>query len=193
MSFHYWKNQGQPDKRHFVNLSNSYHGETLGALALGNVSLYKDTYAPLLLGVITAPSLDAWQAEPGETAAEVAQRQFAHMERILAERHQEICAVVVEPLVQCAGNMRMYDPLYLRLLRDACDRYAVHLIADEIAVGFGRTGTLFACEQAGIRPDFLCLSKELTGGYLPLSVVLTSSRVYGAFYDDYARPTAHMA
>ena len=186
MSFHYWKNLGQPGKRHFVNLSNSYHGETLGALALGDVSLYKDTYAPLLMGVLTAPSPDAWNREPGETAADVAERQFIHMERLLAERHPEICAVVVEPLVQCAGNMRMYDPIYLTRLRDACNRYNVHLIADEIAVGFGRTGTLFACEQAGISPDFLCLSKGLTAGYLPLSVVLTSNTVYNAFYDDYA-------
>ena len=101
---------------------------------------------------------------------------FAHMERALAQNHGEVAAVIVEPLVQCAGGMRMYDPVYLQLLRAACDRYGVHLIADEIAVGFGRTGTMFACEQAGIRPDFLCLSKGLTGGYLPLSVVLTTER-----------------
>ncbi|HUA90109.1 MAG TPA: aminotransferase class III-fold pyridoxal phosphate-dependent enzyme, partial [Steroidobacteraceae bacterium] len=104
----------------------------------------------------------------------------------------EACAVIVEPLVQCAGGMRMYDPLYLALLREACDRHGVHLIADEIAVGFGRTGTLFACEQAGVRPDFLCLSKGLTAGYLPLSTVITTEGVYAAFYDEYVKLNAFL-
>ncbi|MAL99544.1 MAG: adenosylmethionine--8-amino-7-oxononanoate transaminase [Alteromonadaceae bacterium] len=185
MSYHYWKNSGKPRKKNFVNLGNSYHGETLGALALGDVALYKDTYQPLLMDVITAPSPDAYNREPGESWEDYALRQFAAMEQILAEQHEEICAVVVEPLIQCAGSMRMYHPIYLTKLREACDRYNVHLIADEIAVGFGRTGTLFACEQASITPDFMCLSKGLTAGYLPLSVVLTHDRMYDAFYDDY--------
>ena len=185
MSYHYWKNCGRPDKKNFVNLSNSYHGETLGALALGDVALYKDTYQPLLMEVITAPSPDAFHREPGESWEAIALRKFLEMEAILAERHDEICAVVIEPLIQCAGSMRMHHPIYLKKLREACDRYEVHLIADEIAVGFGRTGTLFACEQADISPDFLCLSKGLTAGYLPLSVVLTGQKVYDAFYDDY--------
>jgi adenosylmethionine-8-amino-7-oxononanoate aminotransferase len=117
---------------------------------------------------------------------------FAQMEATLERHADEVCAVVVEPLVQCAGSMRMYHPAYLALLRDACDRHGVHLIADEIAVGFGRTGTMFACEQAAIAPDFLCLSKGLTGGYLPLSVVLTGERVYEAFYDEYANLRAFL-
>ncbi len=192
MSFHYWQNVGQRRKTRFVCLSNSYHGETLGALAVGDVALYKATYAPLLMDVITVPGPDCWQREPGESCADVARRRMADMERVLAQHAEEICAVIVEPLVQCAGNMRMYDPLYLTLLREACDRHGVHLIADEIAVGFGRTGTLFACEQAGIRPDFLCLSKGLTGGFLPLSVVLTTDPVYQAFYDDYEKLTAFL-
>jgi adenosylmethionine-8-amino-7-oxononanoate aminotransferase len=192
MSFHYWRNAGRPGKKRFITLANSYHGETLGALAVGNVALYKDIYAPLLMDVITAPSPDAFECERGETPEEVARRQFDVLRTLLERYAGETAAVIVEPLVQCAGNMRMYHPLYLRLLRQACDEYGVHLIADEIAVGFGRTGTLFACEQAGITPDFLCLSKGLTGGYLPLSAVLTTSAVYEAFYDEYVKLTAFL-
>jgi adenosylmethionine-8-amino-7-oxononanoate aminotransferase len=185
MSFHYWRNVGEPRRTRFVNLSNSYHGETLGALAAGDVPLYKETYQPLLMGVLTVPSPDCWHRAPGESCAEHSRRMIEPMRETLERHAEEVCAVVVEPLVQCAGFMRMYDPVYLRLLRELCDRYRVHLIADEVAVGFGRTGTLFACEQAGISPDFLCLSKGLTAGYLPLAATLTSERVYGAFYDDY--------
>ncbi len=185
MSFHYWKNVGRPQKTRFITLSNSYHGETLGALAVGNVDLYKETYKPLLMDVITVPSPDCFDREPGESWESHTRKMFAHMEQALEKHHAETAAVILEPLVQCAGNMRMYHPVYLKLLRETCDRHGVHLIADEIAVGFGRTGTLFASEQAGISPDFLCLSKGLTGGYLPLSVVLTREAVYQAFYDDY--------
>lgn len=184
MSFHFWQNTGQPRKTRFVTLTNSYHGETLGALAVGSVELYKAIYRPLLMDVITVASPDAFLAEPGETPADVARRRAAELESVLAAQADEIAAVILEPLVQCAGNMRMYDPLYLKRVREACDRHGIHLIADEIAVGFGRTGTLFAHEQAGIRPDFLCLSKGLTGGFLPLSVVLSTDRIYDAFYDD---------
>ena len=186
MSFHYWRNSGKTDKHRFVTLTNSYHGETLGALSVSDVGLYKETYGPLLLEPITIASPDCFEREAGDSWENHSRKMFAPMEDCLAERGESICAVIVEPLVQCAGGMRMYHPVYLRLLREACDRHGVHLIADEIAVGFGRTGTFFACEQAGISPDFLCLSKGLTGGYLPLSVVLTGEDVYQAFYDDYA-------
>ena len=192
MSFHYWRNQGQAQKTRFITLENSYHGETLGALAVGNVPLYKETYAPLLMDVITVPGPDCYYREAGESWADYSIRRFALMERTLQNQCHTVSAVIIEPLVQCAGNMRMYDPVYLKLLREACDKYNVHLIADEIAVGFGRTGTLFACEQATISPDFMCLSKGLTGGYLPLSAVLTTSQVYQAFYDDYQNMTAFL-
>lgn len=192
MSFHYWRNLGQGQKTKFITLENSYHGETLGALAVGNVALYKETYAPLLMDVISVASPDCFYREAEESWEAYSIRQFAKMERTLAEHADSVCAVIVEPLVQCAGNMRMYHPSYLRLLRQACDKYQVHLIADEIAVGFGRTGTLFACEQAAMSPDFICLSKGLTGGYLPLSAVLTSNQVYQAFYDDYQNLTAFL-
>ena len=185
MSFHYWRNRGETRRTRFICLSNSYHGETLGALAVGDVPLYKQTYEPLLLKAITVPSPDCFERAPGTSCAEHTRRKFAEMEAALARHAHETCAVIVEPLVQCAGYMRMYDPVYLSLLRAACDRYNVHLIADEVAVGFGRTGTLFACEQANVRPDFLCLGKGLTGGYLPLSVCLTTDELYGAFYGEY--------
>ena len=192
MSFHYWRNLGRTGKQRFVTLSNSYHGETLGALAVGNVELYKSIYRPLLMDVITVPSPDCFEREPGEDWAQHSRRKFAHMEAVLARHADEIAAVIVEPLVQCAAGMRMYDPIYLRLLREACDRYQVHLVADEIAVAFGRTGTLFACEQAGISPDLLCLSKGLTAGYLPLSAVMTTEPVYAAFYDEYTQLRAFL-
>jgi adenosylmethionine-8-amino-7-oxononanoate aminotransferase len=192
MSFHFWRNTGQQRKSRFITLSNSYHGETLGALAVGNVDLYKSIYRPLLMDVITVPSPDSFLRAPGESEVDHARRMFAPMEAALAEHHGEVAAVIVEPLVQCAGGMRMYDPEYLRLLRAACTHFGVHLIADEIAVGFGRTGTMFACEQAGITPDYLCLSKGLTGGYLPLSVVMTRDVIYDAFYDEYTKLNAFL-
>lgn len=191
MSFHYWRNVGERRTR-FINLANSYHGETLGALALGDVALYKETYEPLLLKPITVRSPDCYHREAGETWEAYSRRTFAEMDAALERHAHEVCAVVVEPLVQCAGSMRMYHPIYLKLLRDACDRHGVHLIADEIAVGFGRSGTMFACEQAGIAPDFLCLGKGLTGGYLPLSVCMTTATVYDAFYAEYTAQRAFL-
>ncbi|OGT33296.1 MAG: adenosylmethionine--8-amino-7-oxononanoate transaminase [Gammaproteobacteria bacterium RBG_16_51_14] len=192
MSFHYWRNCGRNEKTRFVTLDNSYHGETLGALAVGNLSLYRETYGPLLLDTLVAPSPDCFYRPPGVSWEEYSRERFMEMDHLLARHADEVCAVIVEPLVQCAGYMRMYHPVYLSLLREACDRYGVHLIADEIAVGFGRTGTLFACEQAPVSPDFMCLSKGLTGGYMPLSVTLTTEQIYRAFYNDYESMTAFL-
>ncbi|MGH8161660.1 MAG: adenosylmethionine--8-amino-7-oxononanoate transaminase [Gammaproteobacteria bacterium] len=187
MSFHYWRNVGRTKKQRFVTLGNGYHGETLGALGVGDVALFKKVYRPLLRDCFVAPSPAASFAETGESAEAFARRRFVDMEAILAAHHEEIAAVICEPLVQCAGGMRMYHPVYLELLRAACDRYEVHLIADEIAVGFGRTGSLFACEQAGITPDFMLLSKGITAGFLPLAAVMVGDDIYDAFYDDYSR------
>ena len=184
MSFHSWRNRGRDEKRNFLCLEGSYHGETIGALGVTDVALFRDAYAPLLRAAATVPTPDARRANDGETPADVARRAAAALERHIEEHHASIAALIVEPLVQCAGGMVMYDPEYLRLARSLCDRYEVHLICDEIAVGCGRTGTFFAHEQAGIRPDFLCLSKGISGGYLPLSIVLTTDAVYAAFYDD---------
>ena len=185
MSYHAWRNRGEAGRTKFVALSNSYHGETLGALAVGDVALYKETYEPLLMECLIAPSPDCYERAPGESCAELAERRADTLDELLEAHAGEIAAVILEPLVQCAGHMRMYDPVYLQRARAACDRHGIHLIADEVATGFGRTGPMFACEKANIEPDFLCLSKGLTGGYLPLSVVLTTESVYAAFYDDF--------
>ncbi|HET6914390.1 MAG TPA: adenosylmethionine--8-amino-7-oxononanoate transaminase [Rhodanobacteraceae bacterium] len=192
MSFHYWHNMGQRERTRFISLANAYHGETLGALSVSDLPLYRAVYAPLLLEPIVAPSPDWLDAEPGETPEEVAGRRLRDMRAILERHAHEACAVIVEPLVQCSGGMRMHSPAYLTGLRKLCDEYEVHLIADEIAVGFGRTGTMFACEQANITPDFLCLSKGLTGGALAMSAVLTTTRVYEAFLGDYAANNAFL-
>ena len=184
MSFHYWRNQGSPAKTRFVSLAGSYHGETLGALAVTDVRLFKDTYAPLVMTSTQVASPDWRLAEAGESAYDYAARCAAALERHLERHHGETAAFILEPLVQGASGMAMHDAEYLRRARSICDRYGVHLIADEIMTGFGRTGSFFAFDQAGITPDFLCLSKGITGGYLPLSVVMTRDAVYQAFYDD---------
>ncbi|HSV81027.1 MAG TPA: adenosylmethionine--8-amino-7-oxononanoate transaminase [Ramlibacter sp.] len=184
MSAHYWRNAGQPGKSRFIGLAGGYHGETVGALAVTDIAIFREAYAPLVRLGAVVPSPDARAAQPGESAADVALRAAAALEAWLEQHHASTAALIVEPLVQCAAGMAMHDPEYLRQARALCDRYAVHLVVDEIAVGFGRTGTLFAHQQAGIRPDFICLSKGLTGGTLPLSAVLTTDAVYAAFYDD---------
>jgi adenosylmethionine-8-amino-7-oxononanoate aminotransferase len=184
MAFHYWSNRGRRGKSRFVALQGGYHGETIGALAVTDVAIFRDAYAPLVRNGIVAPfpARDVDDHHFGGRNGAV--RAADALERILAERHGEIAALIVEPLVQGASGMRFYHPEYLRRARALCDRYEVLLIADEIMTGFGRTGTMFACEQAHIAPDLLCLSKGITGGYLPLSCVLSSDAVYAAFYDD---------
>jgi adenosylmethionine-8-amino-7-oxononanoate aminotransferase len=189
MSFHYWRNTGRPEKNQFLCLAGSYHGETVGALAVTDVALFKEAYAPLVRAATVIPSPDARLATAGETPVDVARRAATSLEQHLEKQSHQIAALIVEPLVQGAAGMVMYDPDYLRLARRLCDRYEVHLICDEIAVGCGRTGTFFAHEQAlidgqPIRPDLMCLSKGISGGYLPLSLVLSSDKIYEAFLDD---------
>jgi len=184
MSFHYWRNTGKTGKTRFISLQNSYHGETMGSLGVTDVAIFKDTYAPLLIQSAQVASPDFRLAETGESAEDFALRCAAQLEQYLAQHHNELAAFIIEPLVQCAAGMGMYHPAYLTKVREICSKYEVHLIADEIAVGFGRTGTMFACEQGNIRPDFICLSKGITGGYLPLSAVLTTDEIYQAFYHD---------
>lgn len=184
MAFHYFHNRDEHRRTRFIALENGYHGETIGALSVGDIPLYRRVYAPLLLESIFAPSPDAYLAEPGQSAEDYALQAADALQHLLEQSPGEICALILEPRVQCAGGMRMYHPAYLRRARELCDAHGVFLIADEIATGFGRTGTLFACEQAGVMPDLLCLSKGLTGGFLPLSAVLATQQLYDAFLDD---------
>jgi adenosylmethionine-8-amino-7-oxononanoate aminotransferase len=187
MSFHFWRNQGQTEKQEFICLKGSYHGETIGALAVTDVALFRDAYGPMIRNAHVVASPDARQVKEGGTAIDIARRAAADMERCLQERAGKIAAVILEPLVQCATGFAMHDSEYLRLVRALCDQYQVHLIGDEIAVGCGRTGTFFACENAQIWPDFVCLSKGISGGYLPLSLVMTREAIYQGFYDSDVR------
>ena len=184
MSYHAHKNNGEK-RTLFVSLKNSYHGETIGALSVGDVELYKQTYEPLLIRSI--------QTEvPRDKSKESALEAATKFEELCEQRAGEISALIIEPLVQGAGGMHMYHLEFVSLVSVTCKRYGIHLIADEVMVGFGRTGTMFACEQAKISPDFMVLSKGLTGGYLPLSVVLTTDAIYNSFYCDYSEQKAFL-
>ena len=192
MAAHYWANRGRPGKSRFVSLQGGYHGETAGALGVTDVPIFRAAYAPLVHGSIVAP-FPARHADDHRFGGMRGAIDAADaLGKILAERHAEIAAFIVEPLVQGASGMRFHHPEYLRRARELCTRHEVLFVADEIMTGFGRTGTMFACEQAGIAPDLLCLSKGITGGYLPLSCVLATDEVYAAFYDeDVARGFLH--
>ena len=184
MSAHYWRNVGQPQKNCFIGLAGGYHGETVGALSVTDIPLFRASYAPLVRLSTTVPAPDLRAMPAGMDEAAWVAHCAAELERHLQQHADHTAALIVEPLVQCATGFAFYPPAYLARARALCTQYGVHLVADEIAVGMGRTGTLLACEHAGVRPDFLCLSKGLTGGYLPLSVTLTTDAVYAAFYDD---------
>ncbi|HEO98334.1 MAG: adenosylmethionine--8-amino-7-oxononanoate transaminase [Campylobacterales bacterium] len=184
MSYHFHLNKGKK-KPVFLSLTNSYHGETIGALSVGDVALYKETYEPLLIANRQVPV-------PVDQSREAAEDALGILESVLQEYADEIAALILEPLVQGAGNMHMYHPAYLAGARQLTLQYGVHLIADEIMTGFGRTGKMFACEHAHISPDFMTLSKGLTGGYLPLSVVMTTDEIYSAFYCDYSEYKAFL-
>ena len=175
MSYQYFLNAGERRSK-FLSLSNSYHGETFGALSIGNVELYKQTYSDLLLECIHTPV----------PCGEEFESEIEALKRILQKEGKNINAFILEPLVQCAGNMNMYSNEYIRQACTLCREYGINIIFDEIAVGFGRTGSMFALEQCGISPDFLCLSKGITGGYLPLSVVVTTDSIYERFYAPYS-------
>lgn len=192
MSFQYHQQSGRPQKARFMALSDAYHGETVGALSVSGVDLYSQLYKPLLLDIIRVDGPDCYRCRYGKCRENCDAECFAAAEQAFREHAHEVCAFIAEPLVQAAAGMKIYPPVYLKKLRQACDRYQVHLIADEIATGFGRTGSMFACGLAGISPDLLCLSKGLTGGYMPMALVVTTQTLYDAFYADYSAGKAFL-
>ncbi|QSZ28302.1 adenosylmethionine--8-amino-7-oxononanoate transaminase [Aceticella autotrophica] len=192
MSFQYHQQSGGRNRTKFACLSNAYHGETLGALSVGDLDLYSRVFKPILLDTIRVEGPDCYRCRYGRRNKSCNAECFEYMERTIEENHEVLCGVIIEPLIQCAAGMKIYPPIYLKKLRQLCDKYDIHLIADEIAVGFGRTGKMFACEHAGISPDIMCLSKGLTAGYLPLALTLTTNKIYSAFYSDYTELKAFM-
>jgi adenosylmethionine---8-amino-7-oxononanoate aminotransferase len=185
MSFQFWQQSDRLAKTRFVSITEAYHGETIGALSISGCDLYRNIYRPILLDEFQVQGPDCYRCPYQLTRNTCKAECFAAMETLVEENHQQIAAVIIEPLIQGAAGMRIYPPIYLQKLRELCDRCQVHYIADEIAVGFGRTGKMFANQHANVSPDIMCLSKGITGGYMPLAVVLTTQSIYDAFYDDY--------
>ena len=192
LSFHYHQQTGHAKKTRFAAITDAYHGETLGALSVGDLDLYSKIYQPLLLSTFKATGPDCYRCPYDKCRDNCQAECFESLEKVVDENSEEICGIIIEPLVQCAAGMKIYPPLYLKKLRGLCTRHNIHFIADEIAVGFGRTGLMFACERAGVNPDIMCLSKGITGGYLTLSLVLTTDEIYSAFYADYKDLRAFM-
>lgn len=192
MSFQYYLQTGKSEKQRFMCLTEAYHGETIGALSVGSMDLFAEMYRPMMMDNIRVEAPDCYRCPYDETRAHCDCPCFAHAERAFAAHAHETAAIIVEPLLQGCAGMRIYPPLYLKKLRALCDAYDVKLICDEIATGFGRTGKMFASDHAGITPDIMCLSKGLTGGYLPMSITCVRENIYEAFYADYAAGRAFM-
>lgn len=192
MCFQFYLQSGKPEKQRFMYLSEGYHGETIGALSVGSMDLYARMYKPMMMDNIHIEAPDCYRCPHGKHRESCACECFCHAEEAFSRYAGETAAVIVEPLLQGSAGMRIYPPLYLKKLRVLCDHYDVKLIADEIATGFGRTGRMFACDRAEISPDIICMSKGLTGGYLPMSVTGASEEIYAAFYADYREGKAFM-
>lgn len=185
MCFQFYLQTGKPRKQRFFCLTDGYHGETIGALAVGSMDLYTRIYQPMMMRTIPIQAPDCYRCPLGKLRGQCRCECFQAAEKAFAEHASECAAVILEPLLQGSAGMRVYPALYLKKMRDLCDAYDVKLIADEIATGFGRTGKMFACDHAGISPDVMCLSKGLTGGYLPMSATCVTQEIYDAFYADY--------
>ncbi|MCX5717884.1 MAG: adenosylmethionine--8-amino-7-oxononanoate transaminase, partial [Nitrospirae bacterium] len=185
MAFQYWIHTGVNGKHSFLSLKNAYHGDTLGAVSVGGIETFHEVFSPLLFKTYNAPSPYCYRCESGLSYAGCKTACLEKMEEILKAHSSEIAAVIVEPLVQAAGGMIVLPAGYLKGVRDLCTRYNVLMIADEVATGFGRTGKMFACEHEGVVPDILCLSKGITGGYLPLAATITTDEIYNAFSGEF--------
>ncbi len=192
VSFQYHYQTGNPQKKRFMALSDAYHGETIGALSVGGVDLYSQIYKPILLDIVRIEGPDCFRCPYGKCRDNCICECFEHAEKSFEIFGEETAAILVEPLLQGSAGMKIYPPLYLKKLRKLCDEYNVHLIADEIATGYGRTGRMFAFDHAGVSPDIMCLSKGLTGGYMPMAVFITTQKIYDAFYADYNLGKAFM-
>jgi len=192
MSFQYQYQTGHQAKIRFMCLTEGYHGETIGALSVGSMDLYAKIYQPMLMDTIRIEAPDCYRCPFGQVRDKCDCACFVYAEQAFAEHAAETCAIIVEPLLQGSAGMRIYPAQYLQKLRALCDQYDVLLIADEIATGFGRTGKMFACEHAGISPDIMCISKGLTGGYMPFAITITTDAIYDAFYADYSEGKAFM-
>ncbi len=185
MCFQFYLQTGKPQKQRFMCLTEGYHGETIGALSVGAVDLYTKIYEPMMMKTFPITAPDCYRCPYGKTRENCSCECFEAAEKVFAEHADECAGIIVEPILQGSAGMRIYPPLYLKKLRKICDDYDVKLIADEIATGFGRTGKMFACDSAEISPDVMCLSKGLTGGYMPMSITCVSQEIYDAFYADY--------
>lgn len=192
MSFQYHYQTGNPQKKRFMALTDAYHGETIGALSVGGVDLYSEIYKPILLDIERVEAPDCYRCPYGYLHGKCQCPCIEKAEQTFEKFGNETAALIVEPLLQGSAGMKIYPPLYLKKLRELCDKYNVHLIADEIATGYGRTGKMWACDHAGISPDIMCLSKGLTGGYMPMAIAVTTQEIYDAFYADYLEGKAFM-
>jgi adenosylmethionine-8-amino-7-oxononanoate transaminase len=181
MAFQYWVHKGEKGRTTFLSLNNAYHGDTLGAVSVGGIEVFHHTFKPLLFKTYRAPSPYCYRCELGLSYPECKLGCLSRMEEILSGHRDEIAGVIIEPLIQAAGGMITSPPGYLKGVRELCTKYNVLMIADEVATGFGRTGKFFAVEHEDVIPDIMCLSKGITGGYLPLAATLTTNEIFNAF------------
>lgn len=187
MAYQYWYQKGQAQKKHFVSMTDSYHGDTLGSVSVGGIDIYKEIFKPLVFETMKVCAPNCYRCPKGHNRESCSLQCLKDVEMLFKRRGFDIAAIIVEPLVQGAAGMRMYPAEYLQRLRKLCDEYNILLIDDEVAMAFGRTGRYFAFEHAGIKPDIFCVAKGITGGYIPLAATITTDKIFNEFYDDFSK------